>query len=137
MAREWTGIVAEDGYSNDENRIYDEAMTAIKAAVDGGMGFDDACSAINVENEELRNIVIDDYLKILIAEMHFNRGEALEEIAGPLKITAARLERAKAEMIRQVAEESVEVYRRSVESGESDEIGPETVANGPETVGNA
>ncbi|MBI5143134.1 MAG: hypothetical protein HZA20_13245 [Nitrospirae bacterium] len=134
MAKEWTGIVAEDGYDDDENRIYDEAMTAIKAAVDGGMGFDEACSAIKVENEELRKIIIDDYLKILVAEMHFNRGEALEEIAGPLKIPVARLEQAKAEMIKQVAEESVEVYRRSVESGESDGFG---AIGGPETVGNA
>lgn len=126
MAKEWRGIIDEPDYSEEEDRIYNESITAIREAMEEGKSFDEASEGLTIEDKGLKRLIVDDFLKITIAEEHFNRGVSLEDVARKLGISVDRVERAKDEMIKEVQEASVEVYKAEQEAaGKGGGQGPE------------
>ena len=63
-------------------------------------------------NAGCKAVIVDDYLKITIAERHFQDEQPLEEVAAFLKIPVDRVEAAKESMLREVQKASLEVYRK-------------------------
>jgi len=134
MAKEWRGIINEPEYSEEEDRIYNESITAIREAMEAGRSFDEACEGLRIEDRELKRFIVDDFLKITIAEEHFNRGASLEDVARKLGISLERVERARDEMLKEVQQASIEVYKAEQEAAASEE-GPDEGGGGPK--GNA
>ena len=128
MAKEWHGIIDEPDYSDEDDRIYNESITAIREAMETGKSFDEACEGLAIEDQGLKRLIVDDFLKITIAEEHFSRGASLEEVARKLAISVDRVERARNEMIKEVQEASVEVYKAGLE----DAAGQDEGHGGPE-----
>jgi len=128
MAKEWNGIVDSD-FSEEEERLYDESITAIKNALDEGLGFDEACGRISLDDEAFRNMLIDDYLKISVAEFHFNKGEPLEDLAARFRIPEERLVKAKQEMLEEVQQASIDVFHAGQDAARKE--------GGGESAGNA
>jgi hypothetical protein len=64
----------------------------------------------------MRQVIIDDYLKVTIAERHFEAKRPLEEVAADLKLPFERVEAARADMMREVERAAIEHYR-STSSG--------------------
>jgi hypothetical protein len=98
-------------YTEAENRIYNEAMDRIMEELQNGSSFADACGCVNVEDEGLREFIMDDALKIMIADIHFNKGLSLEHISSVLNIPLDMVERAQAEMLEDVEISTTEVYK--------------------------
>jgi hypothetical protein len=100
------------GFTPEEERQHEAGFAAIRAGLGAGQGFDEACGRIEAVDPDLRRIIVDDYLKVTIAERHFQGGESLEAVAAALKISEARVEFARREMLAEVAAASVDVFRR-------------------------
>jgi hypothetical protein len=100
-------------YSADESKIYDAAMAQIIEGFRNGLSFNDACSAVTVEDKKLKEFIEDDALKIMIADMHYAKGLSLPEVASVLKVSIETTNRANLEMLEDVGITSMEVYKQN------------------------
>lgn len=98
-------------YTEEESRIYHETMKKIMESLQSGLSFDDACSAADIIDDQLRFFIQDDALKIVIADMHYTKGIPLEQIAEELHVQIDLLSRANAEMLQDIEISSMEMYR--------------------------
>jgi len=98
-------------YTEEESRIYHDAMDRIMEALHNGMNFRDACGTADVGDEELKRFIEDDALKIMIADMHFKKGLSLEEVAGTLKVPVDVVSKANAEMLEDISISTAEVFK--------------------------
>jgi len=100
------------GFTPEEDRLHESGIAAIREGLAAGLGFDAACARIEAADPDLRRIIVDDFLKVTIAQRHFQGGESTEAVAAALGISAARVEFARKEMLAEVAAASVDVFRR-------------------------
>jgi hypothetical protein len=100
-------------YSPEEDRIYSEAITKIREGMQNGLSFEDACNSIDVKDEELKEFILDDALKIMIAEMHYGKAMALEEVAKALNVSMGRISKASLEMIEDAGIAAAKMYNES------------------------
>ena len=113
-------------FTEEEGKIHQAGFKVIFEGIQKGMGFDDACAGLQVVDPELRAIIIDDYLKVTIAEQHFQAKRDLKDIALDLSIPVERVEAARAQMMAEVEKAAIDHYHRTsaTPEGESGE-GPE------------
>ena len=116
MSEATTGGAA-GGFTPEEHRAHDAGIAAIQAGLSAGESFDAACARVEATDPDLRRIIVDDFLKVVIAQRHFQGGESTEDVARALGISAERVEFARKEMLAEVAAASVDVFRR--QSGEA------------------
>jgi hypothetical protein len=117
MAEKWYEGLPDDAFLTETDKAYEKAVLRIREGLVKGLDFDSACAAIEVENEELKKHIIDDMLKVLIAEEHFNKNISLDELAGRLKISLDRLESAKLEMLEDVKNSSIKAFYQGLKPG--------------------
>ncbi len=98
-------------YTEEESRVYHDTMQKIMEGLAKGQTFHESCSAAKVQNRQLRAFIEDDALKIMIADLHYNRGIPLEQVAENLQVEIAILTRANAEMIEDIEIASAEIYK--------------------------
>ncbi len=89
-------------FNTDEERIYKRCIDAIRLNVSNGIRFDLACEAITVEDNELRMLIVNDALKIEIAELHYGKGIPLIDVSKKLGVSMERLLKANNEMMEDV-----------------------------------
>jgi len=106
---------SDNPLTDEENRIYEKAVATLRAELDQGRTFDHACEQLDDIDQELRALIIDDFLKVLIAEDHFGSGKGLDDIALDLGIPYETLETARAEMLQEVGAEMASQYRQNIE----------------------
>jgi hypothetical protein len=109
-------------FTEEESKIHHAGFKVIFDGMQKGFGFDEACAGLRIVDPVMRQIIIDDYLKVTIAEQHFQAERPLEEVAADLKIPAERAESVKADMMREVEKAAVDHYH-STSSGAG--AGPE------------
>lgn len=97
-------------YSEDEDKVYNEAMTKIREGLKNGLNFNEACSVINID-EGLKKFIVDDALKVMIAEMHYAKGMPLRQVADTLKVSIKDVDIANMEMLEDVGITAAEIYR--------------------------
>ncbi|MBI5639338.1 MAG: hypothetical protein HZA17_02830 [Nitrospirae bacterium] len=117
MAQAWHEGLPEDAFKSEEDRVYELAFAAIRKALAQALDFDRACEAIEVKDETLRRSIIDDMLKVLIAEEHFAKNIPLDELAKKLSVPLARLETARKEMFEDIEKSTVNAYYNNIEKG--------------------
>ncbi len=117
MAEKWYEGLSEDALKTETDKAYEKAEAKIREGLAQGLDFDTACAAIEVKDEELRKSIIDDMIKVLIAEEHFTKNIPLEELANRLKIPVERLESAKSGMIEDVKNTSIKAFYKSLRPG--------------------
>ncbi|MDH4321403.1 MAG: hypothetical protein OEV73_07875 [Desulfobulbaceae bacterium] len=106
---------SDNSLSDEENRIYEEAIAKLRSELDQGRIFDQACECLEGIEQELRALIIDDFLKIIIAEDHFGSGKDIDDIALSLGIPYETVETARAEMLQEVGAEMAAQYRKNIE----------------------
>jgi len=117
MAEKWYEGLPEDAFKKETDKAYEEAAAEIRKGLDKGLDFDAACAAIHVEDEELRTHIIDDMLKVLVAEEHFTKDIPLDELGKRLNVSLERLESAKAGMLEEVKNTSIKAFYKSLGHG--------------------
>ncbi len=105
----------KDVPESEEDKLYEESMKKVKSAVQQGLSFEQAAGLVEVKDEALKTAILDDSLKVLIAELHFMAGQSLNDLAKKLKLPLERLERAKKEMLQDVEGAAIEKWKE--ESG--------------------
>jgi hypothetical protein len=117
MAETWYEGLPEDAFKSETAKAYDKAVAVVREGLAKGLDFDTASAAVEVENEELRKSIIDDMLKVLIAEEHFGKNLPLEELAKKLHVSMERLEAAKKSMLEEVKETSIKAFYKGLGHG--------------------
>ncbi len=96
----------------EANAKYEESVMRICNGVkQASLSFEKAVQLVDIDNEDMKAAVVDDALKVLIAEMHFNAGKSLNELAKMLKLPLAQLEKARREMLQDVEQAAIEKYK--------------------------
>jgi hypothetical protein len=90
-------------FTPDEDRVYEEAVNAFRGALAAGKKLKDAYGTYAIADEELRALVQADFLKILIAERHFGKREALETLASELDVPLDVMKQTLARMLQEVS----------------------------------
>lgn len=99
-------------YTPEEDRIYNAAMAKIREGFQRGLNFDDACGAIDVQDKDLKEFILDDALKIMIAELHYGKGISLDQVAERLNVPLARIAMASMEMLEDAGIAAAGVFKR-------------------------
>jgi hypothetical protein len=100
-------------YTPEEDKIYESAISKIKEAIKNGFNFNEACSIVNVSDPELKRFIVDDALKMMIAEMHYEKGMPLPVVADRLKVPLKAVNIANTEMLEDVGIAAAEMFKRS------------------------
>lgn len=103
MEEKWYDSLPDNFFESEADKAYKEAFATIRAGLEQGLGFDEACKAVEVKDEVLRKQIIADMLKVILAEEHFAKKVPLEDLAGRLKVTTEFLEAIKQTMFKDIA----------------------------------
>jgi len=95
-------------FSEEDNRAYRKSIEMIRTNLENGVKFDLACEFITMEDRELRALIIDDALKIEIAELHYGKRMPLLEVSKRLGVSMDRLLKANHEMLEDLLHTSEE-----------------------------
>jgi len=117
MAEKWYDGLPDDAFLNETDIAYEKAISQIREGLEKGLDFDSACAAVKVDNEKLKKHIIDDMLKVIIAEEHYNKNIPLDKLAAALKVPMERLESAKAEMLEDVKNSSIKAFYKALKPG--------------------
>ncbi len=117
MGGAWYDDLPEDAFKNETDEAYNEAAATIRKGLENGLGFDEACAAISVPDEELRKNIVEDMLKVMIAEEHFGKDVPIETLAEKLKVPVSRLEETKKAMMEDVKNSSIKAFYKSIDHG--------------------
>jgi len=109
--------MGEKWYETEEDKFYNEAISTIRASVLQGASFAKASELVNVDDEALKEAILDDALKVLIAELHFIGKQSLRDIGKKIGVPEGRLNEAKSEMLKDIEASAIEAYKK--ESGKS------------------
>lgn len=117
MAEKWYDGLPDDAFLTETDKVYEKAFFQIREGLVKGLDFDTACAAVKVDNEELKKHIIDDMLKVIIAEEHYKQNIPLDKLAAALKVSVDRLESAKAEMLEDVKKTSIKAFYKALKPG--------------------
>jgi hypothetical protein len=99
--------------ASEDDRLYDESVEKVIAGVKRSLTFEQAAALIDLKDGATREAVLDDALKVLVAEMHFAAKKPLKEMASALGLPIKRLEKAREEMLKEVEQAAIEKYKSS------------------------
>ena len=117
MAEKWYEGLPDDAFLTETDKVYEKAVFKIREGLEKGLDFNSASAAIEVEDKELKKRIIDDMLKVIIAEEHYNKNVPLDKLAAALKVSVDRLETAKREMLEDVKESSIKAFYKGLKPG--------------------
>jgi hypothetical protein len=89
-------------FTPDESRIYEEAVNSYREAITSGKTLQQAYESHAVEDPTLRSLIQADFLKIMIAERHFEQRQSLEEVARALAVSVDLVKETHARMLQEV-----------------------------------
>lgn len=117
MAEKWSDDLPDDAFLSEAEKTYMNALAAIKEALSKGSDFNSASTAVKIDDESFRKAVLDDVLKVIIAEEHFVKQVPLEQISQKLNLPLDYLEKAQAEMLEDVEKTTVNAMHNHIEKG--------------------
>ncbi len=95
-------VTGEDIFFLEEETIHSEAIKKLEKELAQGKTLDQACETLSRLEKPLKSVIIDDLLKIILAEYHFNKGRGLDDIALLLGITYEKIVEVKISMINEL-----------------------------------
>jgi hypothetical protein len=106
-------------FTKQEEKIYDESIKLLRKGLSDGLNYKEACASLGVDDQELKNIIVDDFLKICIVEMHYEKTMPLKEVALKLAVSHEDVLNMHKIIIEDVAIASVAEYHKSVSEGQA------------------
>lgn len=99
-------------YNDDEDAIYKRSIDIIRSNIGNGVKFDLACEFLDVKDDELKRLIIEDALKIEIAESHYGQGLSLMDLSKKIGVSMERLLKANDEMIEDIINTSTDGFNQ-------------------------
>lgn len=106
-------------YTKEESTIYDDAMEKLKKSMAEGITLDDAVSRLDIADAELKRLITEDFLKIFIVQLHYEKGLALKDVASTLGITYERVMEAQKAMLQDIQVTSISEYHKGLSKGQA------------------
>jgi hypothetical protein len=88
-------------FTPDEDRIYEEAINRFRSVLETGKSLREAYDSYSIDDKDLENLIRADFLKIVIAERHFGKGQTLEDLAGALGVPLELVQDTKNRMLQE------------------------------------
>lgn len=88
-------------FTPEESNIYEEAVNKYREAIAAGKTLKQAYENYPIIDPELKSLIQADFLKILIAESHFGKGQSLEEVAKVLDVSLDLIKETHARMLQE------------------------------------
>lgn len=88
-------------FTPEEDKIYEEAISKFRSALDSGKSLREAYASYAIEDEDLGSVIRADFLKIIIAERHFAKGQTLQDLAGALSVSVDLVQDTKNRMLQE------------------------------------
>lgn len=117
MAEKWSDELPDDALLSEAEKIYMNALAKIREGLAKGFDFVSASASVIIDDDALRQIVLDDVLKVIIAEEHFIKMVPLEQISKKLNLPIDRLESATSEMLEDVENTTMNALYKDIEKG--------------------
>ncbi len=108
-------------FTPEESRIYEEAIQKYRDAISAGKTLMQAYESYAVADKDFESLLQADFLKIMIAEMHFGKGQPLEEVAAKLSVSPDLLKDTKKRMIQEAGVTAADEFGK-----EFGPLGPES-----------
>lgn len=83
----------------DDEILYEQAVQKMRKEIAKGKTFAQACEILQGIEENLRPLIQDDFLKIIIAEQHFGQGRGIDDVALFLDLPYETVEASKEKII--------------------------------------
>lgn len=106
---------SDNPLSSEKDKLHQEGMAKMRAALDEGKTFAEAEVFLNGMGGELRALIADDLLKIIMAEEHFIKGRSIGEMAQTLGLTYEKVAAVREAMLDEVGTELARQYRREIQ----------------------
>lgn len=78
-------------FTKEEEKIYDNEIKRLQKLIAEGTTYNDACNTLTLTDPEMRQVIVDDLLKVLIAELHYGKGKSFEQIAESLCVEVSEI----------------------------------------------
>ena len=88
-------------FTEEENRVYVRGIELVRSSIGNGVKFDVACEFVEAD-KELKDMIVDDALKIEIAELHYGKRMPLMDVSKKLGVAMERLLKASDEMMEDI-----------------------------------
>ena len=88
-------------FTPEESNIYEDAVIKYREAIAAGKTLKQAYENYPIIDPELKSLIQADFLKILIAESHFGKGQSLEEVAKVLDVSLDLIKETHARMLQE------------------------------------
>jgi len=109
-------------FTPEEDKIYEEAVQAFRAAVADGKKLKEAYDSHAIADAELRSLIQADFLKIMIAERHFAGREPLEKVAADLGVSPDLVKDTYGRMLQEVGITAANQFGQDFRSVHPDEL---------------
>jgi hypothetical protein len=90
-------------FTPEESNIYEEAVNKYREVIAAGKTLKQAYENYSIIDPELKSLIQADFLKILIAESHFGKGQSLEEMSKALDVSLDLIKETHARMLQEAA----------------------------------
>ncbi|MCX8030512.1 MAG: hypothetical protein N3A59_02890 [Thermodesulfovibrionales bacterium] len=97
-------------YTTEESAIYNDSIEKILKSLREGRAFDESCKEVEIVDANLKDLIFDDAMKVMIAELHYRDGMALIDVAQRLKVPVEKISIASLEMLEDVAISSSQAF---------------------------
>ncbi|MBF0309778.1 MAG: hypothetical protein HQL56_09640 [Magnetococcales bacterium] len=102
--------VVQSNFSSEDDRLYEESMAYLEREVAAGHSWERIVKELRVADVELKGIILDDFVKIILAKRHFQGGETLQAVANATRIPGKVLESARRSMLKEVEEAAIKAH---------------------------
>ncbi|MBF0317483.1 MAG: hypothetical protein HQL04_04850 [Nitrospirae bacterium] len=106
-------------FTKEEDAIYDKGIETLRKAFAAGVSYPEACVLLDVSDAELKTIITDDFLKILIAELYYGGGIPLKEVAQRLSVAYELILQTHGIMLEDIENTGLSEYHRETSMGEA------------------
>lgn len=103
-------VVIDTGFSQEDDQIHAQGLAHIRDQLKAGVAWSRIREELPVADPELKRIILDDFVKMEVAQRHFNGGESLKQIAKTLRLTLDEMIAIKKSMVEEVTQASVKAY---------------------------
>ncbi len=104
-------------FTPEEDKLYVEAVSRYREAIEAGRTLRQAYESYSITDKELESLIQADFLKIMIAELHFEQRQSLDEVAKTLSVSSDLVKDTHKRMLQEVGVEAANQFGR--EYGES------------------
>ena len=92
-------------FSSNNWRTYEHAIKRIRCGLSKGLTYEQACNTLTDIDQDMKIFIVEDFLKILIAEEHFGSGLGIDDMALLLGLPYEKIVACRSAMIEEVDHE--------------------------------